>query len=266
MSLRPLKLMLVFLRVSIQNMAAYRVEMAMRAVVSIMHLASELIGVWIIFNNTTVVRGWQWQHMLVLVGVYRMVAGGIRICIVPNMRKLLEDIRDGSLDFLLMRPVNAQFLASIREVVPYRVIDVLLGAAVAIYGCLDLTSRIPAREAMLFVAMVSAGFLIVYAVWLMLGTLCFWFVRVQNIEMVFWNVFEAGRFPIMIYREWVQWTLTFLVPLAFITTFPAGALLGDADKMPAGAPLWAFLIAAVLLFISNRFWRYGLRRYSGASA
>ena len=264
--MRPIRLIGLFTKVNIQNLAAYRFDMYMRIVVSILHLISELIGVYIIFSNTQDVRGWKWQHMLVLVGVYRTVAGGIRIAIVPNMRKLLEDIREGTLDFVLLKPVNAQFLVSIREIVIYRAVDVMLGLSIATFGCIKLTGHVPIAQAVVFTATLAAGFMIVYGVWLMLGTLCFWFVRVQNIEMVFWNVFEAGRFPIDIYRESVRWTLTYLIPLAFITTVPARALIsGDMTASPSTVA-WGFGLAVVMLIVSNRFWRYGLRHYSGASA
>jgi len=259
--------MMLFARVSVQNIAAYRFDLVVRIGVSLMHIAAELLGVWIIFTNTQTLKGWQWQHMLVLVGVYRIIAGGIRMSIVPNMRKVLEEIREGTLDFVLLRPVNAQLLVSIREFVVWRVADVLIGMAVAAVGCVELIGHIPVVSALIFSLMLAAGFVIVYSVWLMLATLCFWFVRIQNIEMVFWNVFEAGRFPIVIYRPWVQWLLTFVVPLAFITTFPAGALLGDpATQIPVMAPVYAVGMAMVLLLLSGWFWRFGLRHYSGASA
>lgn len=270
---RHLKLIGLYARVSIQNLTAYRFDLYMRLVVSLMHLAAELMAVWTIFSNVQTVANWRWQHMLILVGIFRIVAGGIRIFIVPNMRRVLEDIREGTLDFVLLKPVHSQFLVSIRELVPYRVVDVLLGGTVAIYGGIRLTGGVPVREVILFALMMFAGLMIVYSVWLMLATLCFWFVRVQNIEMIFWNVFEAGRFPISVYRPWVQWSLTFLIPLAFITTLPAVALADDPTLLGESnwisletLPLWAFGFAAVLLVVSNRFWHFGLRHYSGASA
>jgi ABC-2 type transport system permease protein len=263
---RALQLIWLFTRVSIQNVAAYRFDLIMRTVMSFLQIGAELIGVWTIFTNTHSLRGWSVPHMLVLVGVYRLVAGGIRMSIVPNMRRVFEDIREGTLDFVLLKPVGSQFLVSIREFVVWRIADVLLGLTLSLIGCVMLLGRVPAGAAAVFVVMLAASFAIVYSIWLMLATLCFWFVRIQNIEMVFWNVFEAGRFPIAIYRPWVQWVLTFIVPLAFITTFPAGALFGNAAMLPRSAPLTAIVAAAVLLVLSNRFWTFGLRHYSGASA
>ena len=203
--IRAVKLIWLFARVSVQNVAAYRFDLVMRSIVSVLHLAAELMGVWTIFKNTQSLKGWGVPHMLVLVGVYRIVAGGISMSIVPNMRRVFDDIREGTLDFVLLKPVNSQFLVSISEFVVWRIADVILGAAVAVVGCVMLLGRVPPGTAAIFVVMLAAGFAIVYAVWLILATLCFWFVRIQNIEMIFWNVFEAGRFPIVIYRPWVQW-------------------------------------------------------------
>lgn len=264
---RAFYLILLYARVSVQNFAAYRFDFFMRLFMSFVQLGAELVIVYTIFFNTKSLAGWRWQHMVVLVGVYRIVAGGIRIYIVPNMRAVLEDIREGTLDFVLLKPVNSQLLVSIREFVFWRFTDIVLGLAAAAYGAYKLSVHITWMQVATFAFMLAAAFAIIYALWLALATLGFWFIRVQNIEMVFWNVFEAGRYPVMIYPGWVQWSLTFLIPLAFITTFPAGMLTGDsATGVPADAPLMAGLMAIIALLASSWFWRYGLKHYSGASA
>jgi ABC-2 type transport system permease protein len=263
---RAFRLISLYVQVSVANLAAYQFDMYMRVIVSMMHIGGELIIVWTIFHNVSSLKGWRWQHMLILVGIFRIIAGGIRMSIVPNMRKVLEGIRDGTLDFVLLRPVNSQFLVSIREFVVWRVIDLILGGIIVVIGVVKLTGVVPLKGVFMFVFMLAAAFMMVYAIWLALATLCFWFVRIQNIEMVFWNVFEAGRYPIAIYRSEVQWVLTFVIPLAFLTTFPVGAILADPSKMPPIMMLYATLIAAIMLAASSWFWRYGLRHYSGASA
>src|SRR5262245_34197350 len=100
MTASSFKLLPLFIRVSVQNLAAYRFDLIVRSIMSLVHVAAELVMVWTIYHNTRDIHGWTIMHMLVLVGVFRMVAGGIRMSIVPNMRKVLEDIRDGTLDFV----------------------------------------------------------------------------------------------------------------------------------------------------------------------
>jgi len=266
--IRALRLLSLYIRVSVQNLAAYRFDLIIRTIMSFVHISAELVGIWTIFHNTTNIRGWTAWHFLVLAGVYRMVAGGIRMFIVPNVRKLMEDIRNGTLDFVLLKPVNAQFLVSIREFVVWRITDVVLGLAVSLFGCWKLTNTIPLQATASFFVLMLAACVILYSLWLSLGVLCFWFVRIDNIEMVFWNVFEAGRYPIVIYPPWVRNMLTYVIPLAFITTIPAGALIGDDQSLILGrtAPLIAIGVAAVSFAAATWFFNFGIRRYSGASA
>jgi ABC-2 type transport system permease protein len=108
-----------------------------------------------------------------------------------------------------------------------------------------------------------AGGAIVYAFWLILATLSFWFVRVENILVIFQSVYEAGRWPVGIYPPWMRFGLTFLVPVAFAVTVPAEALTGRLTPISA---LGAVALAAGLLIVSRFFWVLGLRNYSGASA
>src|SRR5581483_10396018 len=120
-----------------------------------------------------------------------------------------------------------------------------------------------AAQSLEFLVMLVAGCVIVYSFWLVLATLCFWFVRVDNIEMIFWNLFEAGRYPMEVYPVWVRSLLTVVVPLAFVVTIPARALTGTLTS----GWLWlALALAALSAGGSHLFWRVALRRYSGASS
>jgi len=73
--------MSLFVKVSVLNVAAYRFDMLIRIFVSLMHLVADLLGVYVIFSNTKAVANWRVEHMVILVGVFRIVAGGIRIII-----------------------------------------------------------------------------------------------------------------------------------------------------------------------------------------
>ncbi len=260
---RYLRLIALFARVSVQNDAAYRFEFFMRVILTILQLAAELMGLWTIFSNTQSLAGWNVYQVLVLLGVFRFMVGIIQMIIAPNMRLIMEDIRNGTLDFALTKPVNSQFYVSIRQVVSWRITDLIVGAAMAGYGIFHLAATISFGQVVMFLLLLAAGAIIIYSFWLILATTVFWFTRINNIEMVFWNVFEAGRYPIDIYRPWVRWALTYLMPLAFLITFPAAALVGKTSVITL---IIAGAVAAAMATAASLFWRFGLRRYSGASA
>jgi ABC-2 type transport system permease protein len=76
-------------------------------------------------------------------------------------------------------------------------------------------------------------------------------------------VYQAGRWPVGIYPDWLRTGLTFLVPVAFAVTVPAEALL--ARLLPQTL-LLTLALTIVMLAASRAFWKLGVRNYSGASA
>jgi ABC-2 type transport system permease protein len=260
---RYLKLIVLFTRVSVQDSAAYRADFFAHVLLTLANFGAELIGLWTIFSNTRSLNGWGIFEMVALLGVFRTMSGFIGLTIAPNMRLIMDDIREGKLDFVILKPVNSQFFVSFRRVVIWRLADITLGLALVTIACVKLSSLLTTARVAMFIALLATGAVIIYSFWLVLATLAFWLVRVNNMEMVFWNVFEAGRYPVDIYRPMVRRGLTYIVPLAFITTFPAGALVGRTEF--SGLAL-ALFFAAGSLAVASAFWRYGLRHYSGASA
>lgn len=261
--LRYLRLILLFARVSIQDTAAYRTDFIAHMLVTLANFGAELVGLWTIFSNTRSLNGWGVFEMVALLGVFRMMSGIIGLMIAPNMRLIMDDIREGKLDFVLLKPINSQFYVSFRRVIVWRLADITLGILLVVIASAKLSAVLTAGTLAMFLVLLAAGAVIIYSFWLILATLAFWLTRVNNMEMVFWNVFEAGRYPVQIYRPVVRFTLTYVVPLAFITTFPAGALVG---RTPLTDVLPAILFAAGSLAVASGFWKYGLRHYSGASA
>ena len=77
------------------------------------------------------------------------------------------------------------------------------------------------------------------------------------------GIYLTGRFPVGIYPGWLRYSVTFLVPIAFAVTVPAEALTSRLDWRTM---LLAVVFAIVLFSFTRWFWRFGLRRYSGASA
>ncbi len=81
--------------------------------------------------------------------------------------------------------------------------------------------------------------------------------------VVFLAMWEAGRWPVGIYPDWLRYGMTFLVPVAFATTVPAEALAG---RLTLESLAGALGLAIVFVAVSRWFWTIGIRQYSGASA
>jgi len=172
-------------------------------------------------------------------------------------------VRDGTLDFLLLKPVSAQFIASFRTINVWRIVNVAVGLGLSIYTIGRLSMTVGTSQAAAFAVTMAAGVVVVYSFWLALVTLTFWFVKTDNLEQIVWQAFEAGRYPIEIYPAWLRGALTYVVPVAFIITVPAQALAG---RLGTAFVLISLVVACATLILSSSFWRFGLKHYTGASA
>lgn len=258
-----LRLLATYLRLGILNELEYRANFWVQIVQSALELAVALGGLAVVFSHTETLGGWRPAELLALVGVYFLVAGMISTLIRPSMQRFMEDVRRGTLDFTLTKPEDAQLLVSIQRIEIWRLTDVALGVVLLGVALARLESTLGVTQALLFGVTLLAGATIVYSFWLILATCSFWFVRVENILVIFQSMYQAGRWPITIYPAWLRTILTFLVPVAFATTIPASAFTGRIES----ELVWAAVALAVAMLVASRlFWRFGIRFYSGASA
>ncbi len=258
-----LRLLAAFFWVGVMGEIAYRINFFFQLFQSLLSLLVAVAGIAVIFSYTSSLGGWGQEEILALVGVYLLVGGVIGLLIQPGMEQFIESVRDGTLDFTLTKPEDAQFLVSIRRVNIWSVIDIILGLVVLVVALVRLGERVGPGEAGEFLLMLISGAIIIYSFFLILATLSFWFVKVENILVIFQSMYEAGRWPVSLYPGWLRYGLTFIIPVAFATTVPAEALTGRLNWITL---VLGVAIAVFLLIISRIFWRVGLRHYSGTSA
>ena len=166
------------------------------------------------------------------------MGGVIGLVIQPSMERLMDDVRQGTLDFTLTKPADAQVLVSVGEVRIWKLADVVLGLAVMGVALVQIGAQVGLRQAASFALALLAGSAIVYNFWLALATFTFWFVRVENILIIFQAMYDAGRWPVGIYPGWLRAVLTFLVPVAFAVTVPSEALVGRLSPEKSWPAPW----------------------------
>lgn len=257
------RLATTYLRVGILNELQYRVNFFLQIVQSLIALATGLIALFLVFDYTTELNGWSQPELLAVMGVFILMGGVIRASIQPNMMRLLDEVQDGTLDFALTKPADAQVIVSVREFRLWQMSDVLLGFIVLGVAIFQLQETLSTGMILAFISALVLGGLMVYCFWLMLTSTAFWIIRVYELVNLFEGLYAAGRWPVTIYPNWLRYGLTFLIPVAFAVTVPAEALTGRLTPMTLAGALGLTLL---LLLVSRFIWRRGVRNYSGASA
>lgn len=260
---RYLALFGLFAHNSLQVAMEYRANFVVSFFQSTFWLIWGIAGTLVFFRFTGTLGGWTLPQVLVVIGLFRIFEGVVDGIMRPNITRIVEYIQKGTLDFILLKPVDSQFMASLRQINLMTVPDFVVGFALIGYG-LWLERHVPsAPQGLAFMLLMVCGVVIAYSLWMLLTTLAFWLVRIENIAEVLTAVYETGRFPVTAFGTGLRIVLTFIVPVAFMTTFPAAALLGIIEPIYlALAPV----MAAALLCASVAFWRFALRSYTSASS
>jgi ABC-2 type transport system permease protein len=258
-----LRLSWLFLKLGVLNELQYRVNFFVSLMQAAIALVTGLVVLALVYSHTDELNGWSQSELLCVLGVQILMGGAIKTYIQPNMTRLIEDVREGKLDFALTKPEDAQLLVSVREVRIWQAVDVVSGLVVLGFGLSRITTSVGVADAAAFAVALVFGAVLIYCFWLVIATIAFWVVNMWHAVELFDGVFQTGRWPIGIYPTWLRVSVTFLVPIAFAVTVPAEALTSRLDWQTL---LFAALFTAFAFGLARWFWRFGLRRYSGASA
>jgi ABC-2 type transport system permease protein len=261
--MRPLRLAWLFFRIGALNDLQYRANFWLQLLQAAIQLLTGLAVLGLVFSQTPALNGWTQPQLLAVMGVHILMGGVIGAFIQPSMERLRQDIRQGTFDYVLTKPEDIQVLSSIREIRIWQTVDVIVGGVVLAVAIRELGQSLGVVEALAFGAALVLGGLMIYSFWLIVTTVAFWIVRIDEIAELFQGVYQSGRWPVTIYPEWLRVSLTFLVPIAFAVTVPAQAL---TQRLTPDAFAGALVFAVVVLVVSRAFFRFGLRHYSGASA
>ena len=133
-----LRLIEVFFRVNVAGELAYRINFFINLFQSVLGLGTALAGFAIIFSFTDSLGGWRPDEILALVGVYVLIGGIIRFAIQPGMEQLIQSVRDGTFDFTLTKPEDAQLITSISRIGIWEIINIFLGFSLLVIALVRL--------------------------------------------------------------------------------------------------------------------------------
>ncbi len=258
---RYLNLIKIFWKTAISAELEYRLNFVFAALSSLGGLAGSLFSLFLFYRKDYNFQGWKWQEALIVVGIFTFLEGFSSTFLASNLNRIVKHVQDGTLDFVLLKPINSQFWLSFHSFSLWGVPDMVFGLIIIFYAGNLLDVGIAAY--LLGAIPIFFGVVIIYSLWFILGSTSIWFTKIYNITEVLRGLLAAGRFPIGAYPPAYRFFFTFVVPVTFLTTVPAETLLGR------GNPAWIAgggCLAVVLLLLSSYFWRFALRFYTSASS
>ncbi|MEO6713167.1 MAG: ABC-2 family transporter protein [Mycobacteriales bacterium] len=256
------RILAVCWRAAVSTELEYRANFVSNTVLSVFWVSWAAAGVSVYFQFSDSLAGWTYAELLVVIGLFFAVNGLRQAMLEPNLDRLGEYIRLGTLDFLLTKPVDSQLLVSLRHLSVNNLLDPLIGLALVTVGIVRSGHGLSAAATASFVVVFTAALALLYA--LMLALMAFTVVlkSADGVDQIGFGVVELSRFPVQLYRRPIQTMLT-VAPVAFLTTFPALALLERLDPVML---LVSPAVAIASVSLATVLWRRAMRGYTGASA
>jgi ABC-2 type transport system permease protein len=261
--MRYLRLLAVQFRASAQAAMQYRVEFLVQGAMSLFWMAWAVVPLLVVYDHRASVAGWGFHQALVVVGWFLLMKGILEGAVNPSLASVVEHIRKGTLDFVLLKPADAQFLVSTAKFQPWHVVDVAAGVGLVAWALSHLGGWPSPGRLGLAVLLTASATWILYSLWILVVSAAFFVVKVDNLSFLFLSIFDAARWPVSVFRGFWRLLFTVVIPLALMTTFPAEALLGRLPPL-AGAAALAGTVAFAAA--ARAVWTRAIGRYTSASS
>ncbi|MDO8609319.1 MAG: ABC-2 family transporter protein [bacterium] len=217
----------------------------------------------ILTSQTPMVFGWKREELILLMGVYNMLVGGVySIFIVRNFDRFVENVDMGRLDSYLMKPIDSQFLLSVSTISYVQVIRFIMGFLITVYMMSLLHIKITMFQLLLFIFLSFFSIVLLYSLWYLIITMTIWNTKLSNLVDLMYRFNDLARFPPKMFDA-VKNYFIFIIPYLFIIVTPVKVLLNKATMSDVVGLVFFSLL---LFYISRKFWKYALKSYTSASS
>lgn len=264
---RYLRLLGHLARYTLSRELAFRGNFLVKVSVEVLWLFILVAFYRTVFARTSTVADWTEDQYFFFVGCFFALNGLLEALFLENFNEFAELVRTGDLDFLLLRPIDEQFLISVRRLDWGTAPNVLMGAAVMVSSLWNMGWVFDPLRVATFVLTFACGAVIAYSFMLLLTSLSVWMVRNQSLMEMWWLFTSLARYPKEIFTG--TWAaplgrfFTFALPILLVVNIPSAAMVRVVDPRMVGFTLAA---TVVLAWVSRRFFQRALRSYRSASS
>ncbi len=252
-----------FLHTSLASELEYKTNIFIDLITAFLSLIGSIFLLSIFFQNNESIGGWEFEEALIIQGIYTILNGITNTWFNPNLTEIVKHIREGTLDFVLLKPIDSQFFISLKKINPSGFLEIMLGFCLLII-CIKI-NQINLNLSFLTLSSITiiCSICILYSLWFFISTTTIWFVKTWNAIEVLRSFLYIGRFPLNSFSFTLRIFFSVFIPIAFITTIPSEVFLGLSQ-------LWKILleviVATVFLISSRKFWLFALKFYTSASS
>ena len=260
---RYFQIMKAYLRGSLMYQMEYKFNFLVGGSFELIWMAMYIIFINVAFLHTKDINGWNKYQMLMLTFQGGLMDSVFTFAVVPGLKRLPELINKGTLDFLLLKPVNKKFNISFNEFDIPQIKNIFINIFGIIYCIKKLHIILTPVKILMYILLSINGFLMIYSIMFMLMSLAFWFMRMDIVMGIGSELITVGNKPMSIYPNIIQKFLIFIIPLFVCFNFP---ILYIVTGLNLYFIIYSFIATAICFMILNFIFKRGLRKYVSAGS
>jgi ABC-2 type transport system permease protein len=256
------RLLKAFFKFSLQTEAEFRANLVFWSLQNIVWLVLSVVGVELIFGQVRSIASWDKDQVYLVLFIAGFFWDISWIFLFHNLQQFSHAVRFGELDYQMLKPVNLRFLLSFKTIDFAHFIRIFIEVFLVYQLTVKITGSFSLVNALLALFLFICSWIIFYSLYFALTTTNIWFVNLANLVDFFENINEVASKPVYIFSRGYFFLFSYLLPVAFIATFPAEALMGRINIVRL---VIAPVLAVVFLYASQKFFHFALRHYSSVS-
>ena len=198
-----------FWSAGISSELEYKFNLIVELVAVLGNLIGSLFVLSLFYSPDTNLGGWTWNDAIAVLGAYTFLEGVTTSFLQPNLSKIVNHIQYGTLDFVLIKPIDSQLWLSVRMFSPWGFPSLFTGIILIAFSLINSSFVVSIHFIILGLIMLISSMLILYSLWFLLATTSIWFVRVWNATEVLRSILVAGRYPVSAYPYALRVVFTF---------------------------------------------------------
>ncbi len=255
--LSNITLYLSFVKASLKEMLVYRIDCIVGIISQLITQVVEIIFIWIVFQNTENLAGWNFKQILLLYGITLLSIGIEDFCFDSLYDIGPKYIKNGEFDKILLRPVHP-LISIIGSSKAFTTLGYFgLGLVLVIIMLVQLAIPITFLFILKIIFFSIVGALIIGAIMTIFSITSFWTYRSNEVIWSAFRIYTFAQYPIDIYNKFIKILITFILPFAFVAYYPTMSYLGFNNYMIYLSPV----VAIILWVIAVKVWNLALNKY-----
>ena len=211
------------------------------------------------------INGWTYGQLAFLYGL-SVISHALSMIFFVQGWFMGYYVIEGEFDRYLTRPLGVLYQFFFTNINIIGVTDLIPGILVFLYGCVKCGVNVNLLFVLQVLITLAGATFIRGAIYILLGSTSFHTRSAVDFGQYTQEIMDkTTMYPLSMYPESMQFILTYLIPVGWISFYPASSLLGiDSTHSGMAVPFLTLAAGIVMMVIAGTYFSIGLKKYESA--